>query len=99
MGHQANAGSLLRGLLDNVFLSWLRGEACDWKLDGAGRGSMSKGPGDHTIHSTFPFTTQQIETPILFGIQEILLLPDASLGMLLLPALPCGTQNPMYYGE
>lgn len=60
---------------------------------------MANSPGDHTIRGTFPFAKQQLEAPIVFGIQELLLLPDASLGMLLLPALPCGTQKLIYYGE
>lgn len=54
---------------------------------------MANTPGDHTIHGTF--AKQQFETAIALGIQELLLLLDVSLGMLLLPVLPCGTQELM----
>lgn len=56
---------------------------------------MANTPGDHTIHGTFPFAKQQFETAIALGIQELLLLLDVSLGMLLLPVLPYGTQELM----
>lgn len=54
---------------------------------------MASNPGDHTIKATFPFDKLQFETPIVPGIREMLFLPDASPGMLLLPVLPCGTQE------
>lgn len=60
---------------------------------------MAKNSGDHTTYDTFPFAKQQLETSIVFGIRELLLLPDAPLRMLLLPALPCGTQKLRCYGE
>lgn len=60
---------------------------------------MTKNPSDGTIHGVFSFPEQQPETPILFGIQELLLLPVTSFGMLLFPALPCGILKLMYYGE
>lgn len=60
---------------------------------------MANNPGDLTINATFPFPKLWFETAIVLGIQELLLLPDASLGMLLLPVLPCGTEELMYCSE
>lgn len=69
------------------------------ELYGAERGSLANNPGDHTINTTFSFAKLQFETAIVLGIQELLLLPGTSLGMLLLPVLPCGTQKLMYCNE
>lgn len=60
---------------------------------------MSNNLDDNNINATFPFAKVQFETATVPAIQELLLLPDASLGMLLLPVLPCGTQELMYCSE
>lgn len=56
---------------------------------------MANNPDDHTINVTFPFDKLNFETAIVLGIWELLPLTDAFLGMLLLPVLPCGTQELM----
>lgn len=57
---------------------------------------MSNNPGDNNINATFPFAKLQLKTATVLAIQELLLLPDASLGILLLLVLPCGTRELMY---